>query len=524
MYSFKDPRIFEAAAVPPVPDIKQWLDEFQLRPNANRRVIDNDDNKRNDLVVDKQLRIEHGSIKLEFETLENAHEILSKKYEILKVHYNKLSNEHDELQKLYDSQSSEIKQLKETIQQLESRQKHDETIKTLNNNVNGLKLNSKENTNTINNIIDWNFDCISNELFKKNTSDTVPEMTQTESSKKPWFTGADISTFTNSANTGKEQFTLASLNTAHSEKYQFGFNTVANPVATTDANVTNNIITATDDRSRVRTTYFTDIFDRELPSKLEAIRGDLLTYQPSETIVACFKMLKKAGTDDWQLRQFLMELIGGLVEENQDIDGRLVFNARDILKTQLLDLRSTIVKTSCELMIAFSACLGIKFGQVLAYLLPHCLSRLCVTIAVIRESHEQCLRRCIEYSPSLKCMKPLMAAVKDKHRQVRLMIIQSISNLVVYYTKTDVSKIEKFADDIAYAITQCITDSNSSIRNAVKDLFDAYSDAFPLKSGQLFNSLDTSKQRSLKKSAPKQVHTRYKAKTSNYPPTKRNLR
>ena len=95
-------------------------------------------------------------------------------------------------------------------------------------------------------------------------------------------------------------------------------------------------------------------------------------------------MLKKCSTDEWQLRNFLMQMICGLCEENKYMDHSIVWESRHIIKKQLTDLRSAIVKTACEMLMIFSKyCDKIKFGQCLSFFIPTHLQGLYVTIACI---------------------------------------------------------------------------------------------------------------------------------------------
>eukprot|EP00484_Ammonia_sp_Unknown_P003201 CAMPEP_0197073014 /NCGR_PEP_ID=MMETSP1384-20130603/210386_1 /TAXON_ID=29189 /ORGANISM="Ammonia sp." /LENGTH=527 /DNA_ID=CAMNT_0042511839 /DNA_START=226 /DNA_END=1809 /DNA_ORIENTATION=+ len=250
----------------------------------------------------------------------------------------------------------------------------------------------------------------------------------------------------------------------------------------------------------------TDILEKRLPTQLDLIRGDILAEAGcTDQVLYCFGALSKASTEEWQLRNFLMQMVCGLVEENKSLEYSVVYDSKQIIKKQLTDLRSAIVKTACEMLIAFSKyCDSNKFGQCLAFFIPIHLQGLYVTIAVIRDAHNQCLTQCISNAKSFKCMSALLKGLNNKHCEVRVKVINLLSLLLLNSTNNEWNnfndkRFEKYAEAISDTIKTYIGDSKSGVRNAVKQLFENFAKVFPERASKLLGKMNLSQQKTLKK-------------------------
>lgn len=249
------------------------------------------------------------------------------------------------------------------------------------------------------------------------------------------------------------------------------------------------------------------------------IRGDILAEAAGDDqILYCFSQLKKCSTEEWQLRNFLMQMITGLCAESESVEYSVIYDSRHIIKKQLTDLRSAIVKTTCEMLITFSKyCDRNRFGQCLGFFIPMHLQGLYVTIACIREAHSQCLSECIDNTRSFKCINPLLKGMTNKHSEVRVKVLQLLSRLVEQNgAEMNGRKMDKYADAIGNTIKTYVSDQSHLVRDACKKLFEQFAKSFPQKSRALLGRMDLNQQKTLRKRMGNKVKTNRRNASSNY--------
>ena len=74
------------------------------------------------------------------------------------------------------------------------------------------------------------------------------------------------------------------------------------------------------------------------------------------------------------------------------------------LGAQLLDLRSTVVRSACRLLVVLGEALGRQFQDFVVFYLPRLLSRLYVTVKVISNSSDQCIHSLLIATRPIKCI------------------------------------------------------------------------------------------------------------------------
>eukprot|EP01084_Bolivina_argentea_P162281 282430_1 len=398
MYTFPDPSEF-TSTVPPVPDVKAWLKEFRTKhPNGSTN------HKYKQQI--HSLNTQNDAIKLEFENISLNNKSLSNDHSTLKIQYNNLQRE------LFESKSN-MEHLKYENEQLKQENKlYSNQIQTLKQQ---LTLTNNKNINNINNKKDdnikWNFNCIN---INNNNNNSENELNKQQINNK-----------------SRKRPRCNNNNEEDNKKLKL----------TQDPN---------------------NILDRRLPTNLDLIRGDILAEAGgNDQINYCFNMLSKCTTDEWQLRNFLMEMITGLCRENGNILYSIVYENRYIIKKQLTDLRSIVVKSTCEMLITFSKYSDKnKYGQSLAYFIPTHLQGLYVTISCIRDAHNKCLKQSINNIQSFKCINPLLKGLQNKHSEVRVTVINLLSSLI--NNKKNINnnkKMEKYADAISNTIKTYVSDA-----------------------------------------------------------------
>jgi len=252
------------------------------------------------------------------------------------------------------------------------------------------------------------------------------------------------------------------------------------------------------------------VLDKTLPTQFDLMRANILAEQSTDAQVAkSFELLAKVDVNDWQVRSFLMDIIEALVKANGDVSQEVLYENREIIKDQLSDLRSAIVRRSCEMVIALSSCLRTKFSQCLCYLIPTHLRGLYVTIAIISDSHNQSLTQCMTNTCSLATIPPLLKTLKEnsKHCAIRIKVFQLIYSLLNDWLncngnnntnkpdntndennyENNKKKLEKYIDSVADAMKSHFTDANGEVRLTVKNLYEILTQHFP-KQAKLISS------------------------------------
>lgn len=424
-----------------------------------------------------EMRMEFETMQLHTNTVQETNETLKNQLFKAQSKIYQLQTENDSLKQQNQSHLNEITLLKQQIKLLSQNNDNDENKNNMNEIKWNFNLSNSNDTNNNNNKI--NNESTSNTNNVKNTrkrprSDSSEKEYINENSeylKKPKLTCNSGSTSTSISRSG-------SMDLGGSQQQNL-----------------------------------TSILEKRLPTNLDLLRGDILAEAGCDDQISyCFNELKKCSTEEWQLRNFLMQMICGLCEETQEcIQVSIIWDSRHIIKKQLTDLRSAIVKTTCEMLICFSKCCDksdkSRFGQCLSFFIPIHLQGLYVTIQCIRDAHNECLSQCIENTQSFKCITPLLKGLQNKHEEVRVKVINLLSSLIISFSNNNNNnnthqidkKFEKYADAIGNTIKTYLTDSKPSVRNAVKKLFEQFAKAFPSKSKSLLARMDSNSQKTLRK-------------------------
>lgn len=197
--------------------------------------------------------------------------------------------------------------------------------------------------------------------------------------------------------------------------------------------VTQELSTTIEKDSRVRAK---SIAPKPKPMKTEAapVNGGKLKK-------ALRKQMDLIATSDeeWDVRVKAMETIEDILREGEIQDVKGFWKEMSVLKkrisTQLDDLRSSIIKQACLLLVAVADCVGDeeKFSSFFKHCLPHLFSKLYVTIKVIRESADECTKAVIRRSKALVDCIPTIAdaAVNDSHPQVRHHCVEYLTRIII---------------------------------------------------------------------------------------------
>ena len=174
---------------------------------------------------------------------------------------------------------------------------------------------------------------------------------------------------------------------------------------------------------------------------------------------------------------------------------------RPLLCDQLTDLRSSIVREACRVLVALASASRLQFEREVDVYYPLLFKGLYVTIRVIRDSCDECLQALTLRTASARCLPALLAGCSDPHAIVREKCSSYISALLVAAAAAsaavDLSQFDSHAVDIGSAISRLVQDSDHSARAAARQLFRTFSKHFPTRAAAMHAHFPTQVQKTL---------------------------
>ena len=202
---------------------------------------------------------------------------------------------------------------------------------------------------------------------------------------------------------------------------------------------------------------------------------------------------------DWSLRVKAMNSIEELSREpllgRWPDWGRELELLRPALLEQLADLRSSIVREACRLLVALAESGRLQFEREVEAFFPALYRGLYVTIRVIRESCDACIAAIVERLRSPRCCLPaLLAGCHDIHAVVRERCGRYLQLLLA---QAPASELEPFLAELSSCVVRCMQDGDHSTRAAFRVLFRSFSLLFPSRAQALHHELPAAVQRTL---------------------------
>ncbi|KAL9641842.1 hypothetical protein ABK040_011827 [Willaertia magna] len=215
-----------------------------------------------------------------------------------------------------------------------------------------------------------------------------------------------------------------------------------------------------------------------------------------------FEELNRSLNDsksDWKNRLNSIRRIRGLIyggaQEYQTFLTLLQI-IKESLSKQLVDLRSTIVKESCLTLNLLAKTFGPRLESFSDHYVPILLKNTVVTIQIIAESSNNCIRTLITHAKLNKSIPIILEKAMDRknHVTMRSRCSEYISLII---RLVEPSVISKYLDDILKAVKITLSDASSSAREGAKQSFTELKEKYPEKADKLFNELDPSTKKKL---------------------------
>ena len=214
--------------------------------------------------------------------------------------------------------------------------------------------------------------------------------------------------------------------------------------------------------------------------------------------------------NDWTVRVKAMNAIEEVSRENafarwSDWPRELEL-LRPLLSEQLSDLRSSIVREACRLLVALCDCAPSAFERELDTYLPLLYKGLYVTIKIIRDSCHDCLAAIVQRLRSARTVHHLMAVgCADPHAIVRekcggylQAVLESCTAVQsMAAPAASLAELEASSAELAALIARHMQDSDHGTRAAFRALFRAFSAAFAHRANTVYAELPGVVQRTL---------------------------
>ncbi|KAG2386482.1 hypothetical protein C9374_002226 [Naegleria lovaniensis] len=219
----------------------------------------------------------------------------------------------------------------------------------------------------------------------------------------------------------------------------------------------------------------------------------------SREMEVSIEILEDMKNVDWKRRLNCIRRLRGLVHGGAtDFPGFIAefSRIRESLSKNLLDLRSTIVKESCMLLNLLAKTMGSRFESLSDYFVPIILKSTVVTVQVISDSVNVCIRTLITHAKLNRSIIVIVEKLIDpkSHATMRA---RCAEYLVLMLQHVDSAILTKNIDDISKAVKSAINDASAGARQAGRQAYFALKDTFPDKAYKLYTELDPNTQKKL---------------------------
>ena len=201
---------------------------------------------------------------------------------------------------------------------------------------------------------------------------------------------------------------------------------------------------------------------------------------------------------DWAVRSAAIRRLQGLVLggacEYPSFTSHLK-SLREPLVAQCSELRSSLVREVCALLVLVSSTLREGFEPFCVEYFPPLLKQSAVTIQIIREASNECIRALIIYALPARLAPKILEAVRDRSATLRKNAVEYLLLLLdalPAYAEGERCPLEKHADAIATEIKKLLTDALAEVRATSRTALWAFHRHFPSRTARLLPLLDAS--------------------------------
>lgn len=171
---------------------------------------------------------------------------------------------------------------------------------------------------------------------------------------------------------------------------------------------------------------------------------------------------------------------------------------RDPLSAQCAELRSSIVREACAALVVISSALREAFEPFVHDYFPPLLKQTVVTIQVIRESTNECIRALIIYTCPIKATPKFLSALSDRSATLRKnasIYLLLLLDTAPVHPESERSPLDRYAEQLLSVLRSALTDAVSEVRATSRSTFWAFHRHFPSRADRLLPLLDAATHR-----------------------------
>jgi CLIP-associating protein 1/2 len=205
--------------------------------------------------------------------------------------------------------------------------------------------------------------------------------------------------------------------------------------------------------------------------------------------------------DEWTCRLAAVRKLQGLVLGGAAELDSFAPQLRTLVKglcSSASDLRSSLVKESCALFELLARTLREAFEPFAETFVPVLLKNTYVTIQVISQTSNACIRSIIFHVVPLKCLPKLVAGMTDKNSTVRSRSVEYAQLLLTHVPAVPEGErcpLERYADALTTALKMTLADALADARAGARSCFWTLNAHFPSRCAKLLASLDANTHR-----------------------------
>lgn len=203
---------------------------------------------------------------------------------------------------------------------------------------------------------------------------------------------------------------------------------------------------------------------------------------------------------DWKKREDALKRLGSIILGNYGQNRQFIklYNTKLYinLNIQMVDLRSSLIKEACRIVILSAKELGTSIESAIEKMLTSSVLYKQAGSAnkLISETTSNTIYQLIKYVQSSKIIGRICDQVVSKGNIIRLSCANELLFVVVNYHQTLVLKNQQIIED---SIKTLLSDANGDVRFAARKIYFGYCDQYKTQAKQLFNYLERNIQKAI---------------------------
>lgn len=203
---------------------------------------------------------------------------------------------------------------------------------------------------------------------------------------------------------------------------------------------------------------------------------------------------------DWKKREASLKRLGGIILGNFGHSNSFIkyYNQKLYLNLsiQMADLRSSLMKEACRIVVLAGKELGISIESAVEKMLTqYVLYKLAGSAnKVISETSANCIYHLVKYVQSGKIIGRVCEQAQSKGNSIRLRCGQALMVIVGEYPSGLINKNQQLLED---SMRSLMSDPNGDVRSSARKAFLVYKSKYPTQAGIFFNLLEKNVQKAI---------------------------